>query len=72
MKNRDETSHTGAPLTQCMVIGTMNFELITPDKDRVAGGIQSPDHKVQWSVFCQLNFVAHKKVMDVLLYCTSD
>ena len=31
MKNRDETSLTGAPLTQCMVIGTGNLELITPD-----------------------------------------
>ena len=30
MKNRDETSHTGAPLTQWMVIGTGNLELITP------------------------------------------
>ena len=41
MKNRDETSHTGTPLTQCMVKGTGNLELITPNKDRVAGGIQS-------------------------------
>ena len=62
MKNRDETSHTGAPLTQCTVIGTVNLELITPEKDRVPGGIQSPDHKVQWSVF----FVAQAGVMGVL------
>ena len=66
MKNRDETSHTGAPLTQCMVIGTGNLELITPEKDRVAGGIQSLDHKVQRSVFCQLSFVANEGVMNVL------
>ena len=66
MKNRDETSHSWAPLTQCIVIGTGNLELITPDKDRVAGGIQSPGHKVQWSVFWQLSFVAHKEVMEVL------
>ena len=47
MKNRNETSHTGAPLTQCMVIGTGNLEPMTPEKDRAAGGIQSLDHKVQ-------------------------
>ena len=55
-----------APLTQYMDIGTGNLEQITPDKDRVAGGIQSPDHKVQWSVFCQLSCVAKKEVMAVL------
>ena len=65
-QNRDETSHTGVPLTQCMIIGTGILELITPDKDQVAGGIQFLDHKVQWSLFFQLSFVAYKEVMDVL------